>query len=253
MDEVDISVILPVFNEEANLEPLVGEICEALGRRCFEIVAVNDASTDGSTMVLKGLRQRDRRVRVLTLDRRTGQSGAILAGIEAAYGRIVAMLDADGQNDPKDLLAMLELVEVGEADGVVGYRAQRADGWWKRVQSRIANVVRNRITGDPVRDTGCSPRVARREDLAQIPRFDGMHRFFPTLLKIEGYSVVQLPVSHRARHAGQSKYGVRNRAMRAFVDLLAVRWMKQRHMGYEVVAQDMSDQRVAEPSRSSRA
>jgi hypothetical protein len=145
-------------------------------------------------------------------------------------------MDSDLQNDPSDIPALL--TALGDYDAAVGYRAERRDSWLRRISSTIANTVRNRLSGDDIIDTGCSLKAFRRECLAAVKLYTGMHRFLPTLLRIEGYRVVQLPVNHRPRTRGRSKYGVWNRVFRAFVDLLAVRWMRKRHLGYEVVRRD---------------
>jgi glycosyltransferase involved in cell wall biosynthesis len=172
-------------------------------------------------------------VRGLLLKRNRGQTAAFDAGFKAARGRAIVTLDADLQNDPRDIPALL--AELARHDAAVGYRSQREDDWLRRISSRLANAVRNRLSGDDIIDTGCSLKAFRTECLGDIKLFTGMHRFLPTLLRIEGRSVVQVPVNHRPRHAGTSKYGVWNRAFRALADLLAVRWMKKRRLDYEVV------------------
>jgi glycosyltransferase involved in cell wall biosynthesis len=143
-----------------------------------------------------------------------------------ARGTLIATLDADLQNDPADLMGMIKAL--GDADAVVGYRVVRHDSWLRRVSSRIGNGVRNRLSGDGIRDTGCSLKVFRASAITSVPLFEGMHRFLPTLLRFHGFSVIEFPVSHRPRVAGKSKYGVLNRAWVGFKDLLAVRWMRQR-------------------------
>jgi hypothetical protein len=141
--------------------------------------------------------------------------------------------DAELQNDPQDIRRLVEALD--EYDAAVGYRQPRADSWLRRVSSRIANGVRNRLSGDDIIDTGCSLKAFRIECLSSIKLFTGLHRFLPTLLRIEGYRVAQLPVNHRPRTRGRSKYGVWNRIFRSFNDLLVVRWMKKRRLGYEVI------------------
>ncbi|NIM64259.1 MAG: glycosyltransferase, partial [Acidobacteria bacterium] len=146
-----------------------------------------------------------------------------------------ATLDADGQNDPTDLLTLVERLRAEPTlAAVVGYRVRRADTRWKVVQSRIANAVRNRITGDVIRDTGCPLKALRRDVAQRLPRFDGMHRFIPTLIRVQGGTVIEMPVSHRARRAGASKYGMRDRALRGLTDALAVRWYRRRALDYEI-------------------
>ena len=235
----DLSVVAPVFNERENLEPLVRELVETLEPTglTFEILLVDDGSTDGSAERIAELAQRDGgRVRGLHFRQNRGQTAAFDAGFKAARGRFVVTIDSDLQNDPRDIPRLLEAL--AQHDAAVGFRRTRHDDWLRRVSSRIANAIRNRLSGDDIIDTGCSLKAFRRECLSSLKLFTGMHRFLPTLLRIEGYRVTQIPVGHRPRRAGQSKYGVGNRAVRGFVDLLAVRWMKKRRLGYEVVRHD---------------
>jgi glycosyltransferase involved in cell wall biosynthesis len=230
-----VSVVLPIFNEAQNLEPLFEEIAAALHERAHELVAVDDGSTDESLSVLRALRHRFPTVRIVELAMRSGQSAALVAGFEAARGDVVVTLDADGQNDPRDVPALLDaLAQSPSLAAVVGYRVGRHDSRWKRVQSRIANGVRNVITRDRVRDTGCPVKAIRRSALGAIPRFDGMHRFLPTLIRTHGGTVVEVPVSHRPRRWGRSKYGMWDRAMRGLIDALGVRWYRRRALEYTV-------------------
>ncbi|HET6371746.1 MAG TPA: glycosyltransferase family 2 protein [Candidatus Polarisedimenticolia bacterium] len=228
----EISVVVPLYNERDNVSPLACElipVLETLGRS-FEVVFVNDGSTDGSEEPLRALRQADRRVRILTLERNSGQTAALSAGFAAARGETVLTLDADLQNDARDIPRLLGMLE--GCDAVVGWRGSRRDSWLRRISSRIANAVRNALSDDDIIDTGCSLKAYRREALARIKLYTGMHRFIPTLLRMEGYVVRQVEVGHRPRHAGESKYNIRNRILRSFVDLLAVRWMKRRMLRY---------------------
>jgi glycosyltransferase involved in cell wall biosynthesis len=230
-----LSIVLPVFNERDNLAPLLDEIGATLGERPHEIIAVDDGSTDGSMDQL--LRQRRDRpaLRVIALQRRSGQSAALAAGWSAARGDVVVMLDADGQNDPADIPALLRRLdaEPGVA-AAAGYRVRRSDSAWKRAQSRIANALRNWITRDRVQDTGCSLKAVRRDVLASLPRFRGMHRFLPTLIRLQGGRVVEVPVSHRPRRFGHSKYTAGNRAFAALRDAFGVRWLRRRALRYAV-------------------
>jgi glycosyltransferase involved in cell wall biosynthesis len=236
--EPDLSIVVPVYNELENLEPLVSEIRQALRptNMCYEILLVNDGSTDGSTEKIAELADRDGVVRGLHFKHNRGQTAAFDAGFKAARGDRVVTLDADLQNDPSDIPRLLDAL--ADADAAVGYRSRRVDGWMRRLSSRVANRVRNRISGDDVIDTGCSLKAFRRGPLGDLKLFTGLHRFLPTLLRMEGYRVVQIPVRHRARRRGTSKYGVWNRMFRAFADLLAVRWMKKRRLDYEVIRHD---------------
>jgi glycosyltransferase involved in cell wall biosynthesis len=220
-----------VYDEVENLEPLVAEIDSVLagGGLSYEIVLVDDASRDGSAEVIERLARTNPRVRGLHFRANRGQTDA---GFKAARGRLVATIDADLQNDPRDLPALVRRLET--CDAAVGYRRNRADTWLRRLSSRIANAVRNRVSGDDIIDTGCSLKVFRREALASIKLYRGMHRFLPTLVRLEGFRVEQVPVNHRPRMRGTSKYGVLNRVFTALADLLAVRWMKNRRLDYEV-------------------
>lgn len=228
-----VSIVLPVHNERDNLGPLLDELETALAGKAHEIVAVDDGSTDDSLAVLGKLRERHPELRVLALEAHAGQSAATMAGCDAARGEIVVTLDADGQNDPRDIPALLErLRATAGCAAVVGYRAARRDSAWKRLQSRIANAARNRLTGDAVRDTGCALKAVRRDVLQALPRFDGMHRFLPTLIRLQGGLVLEAPVGHRPRRSGRSKYGMWNRALRGLRDALGVRWLRKRRLSY---------------------
>jgi glycosyltransferase involved in cell wall biosynthesis len=231
----ELSIVLPVFQEAENLPILwqeLEETLETLGRSA-EVIFVDDGSTDGSTDVIRGLAKQDPRVRLVRFEANAGLSAAFFAGFQAARGRIVVSLDSDLQSDPRDIATLLDAVH--GVDAAVGWRQVRHDSWLKRVSSRVANGIRDRVTGHRVRDSACSLRVMRRECVAAIPPFSGMHRFVPTLLRTAGYTVVEVPVHHRPRRFGRSKFGVRNRALRAFVDLLAVRWMLNRRLRYQIV------------------
>ncbi len=231
-DDIDTAVctiVLPVYNERENLSPLLGEITHVLRSIEHEIVAVDDCSSDGSLEVLGELAARFTRLRVVHLPVRRGQSAALVAGFDAARGATIVTLDADGQNDPNDIPMLLDrLIESGPGVAVVGVRSKRAVSGWKRLQARVANAVRDIVTGDRVRDTGCALRVARRADLRKLPRFKGMHRFLPTLLRREGVTVIEIPVNDRPRLHGISKYGMWNRVFTGLVDAWGVRWLKSR-------------------------
>lgn len=228
-----ISVVFPVHNERDNLAPLLAEVEAALGHAELEVIAVNDASSDGSLEELMQLREEHHRMRVLSLDRHAGQSAAFAAGMKAARGDLLVLMDADGQNDPRDVPAMLTVLEANrECAAVVGYRVRRADSGWRLLQSRVANAVRNWLTGDRVRDTGCSLKVVRRTAVDDLVWFDGMHRFLPTLIRRAGGQVVEAPVSHRPRLRGRSKYGMWNRGLVALRDALGVRWLRRRRLEF---------------------
>lgn len=225
-DDLELSVIVPAFDEEDNVAVLHGEIARALEGRRWELVFVDDGSRDATPERLRELCERDERVTAVLLRENRGQTTATWIGLLTARAPLICTLDADLQNDPTDIPALLDAL--GRNDAVVGYREKRRDTFVRRASSRIANSIRNRISGDSIRDTGCSLKLFRTEAVRALPFFDGMHRFLPTLLRYHGYLVVEVPVSHRPRVAGVSKYGIRNRAFRAAKDLLAVRWMRDR-------------------------
>ena len=222
-----LSLIVPALDEDQNLEPLYEAIVATFGARLdLEIILVDDGSQDGTARTIRSLAARDARVVGVLLAHNHGQTSALAAGLAVARGELVATLDADLQNDPADLQLLLERLD--GHDAVVGYRARRHDGFVRLASSRIANGVRNWVSGDRIRDTGCSLKVFRAEALRSLPLFEGMHRFLPTLLRYRGYDVIEVAVSHHPRRAGRSKYGIRNRVWRASRDLLAVRWMRAR-------------------------
>ncbi len=229
-----LSVVIPVFDEAENLEPLHRELDAALAKvaRPAEIVFVDDGSADQSPAVLARLAATDPRVRVVTLDRNHGQSAAFDAGFRHARGEVVATLDADLQNDPADLPRLLAGLD--RADVVNGVRAERRDTWVRKLSSRIGNGFRNWATGESVTDVGCSLRVMRAEPLRRVKMFRGMHRFLPTLLRMEGARVIEVPVAHRPRLHGASKYGIANRLFTGLHDVFAVRWMQRRALRYRV-------------------
>jgi len=224
-----LSVVVPVYNEEDNVALLVEEIAAALAGWHFELVLVDDGSSDATVARIP----RHSFVRVLEFTKNTGQSAAMHAGIMAAEGELIGLLDGDLQNDPADLPRLIDLIEQG-ADLACGWRAQRQDTWSKRWQSRIANRVRQHFTRDGVHDTGCSLKVMRRTCRDALLPFNGMHRFIPALISGAGFTVVELPVNHRARRHGVSKYGLANRAFRATHDLVGVMWLRSRQFSYQV-------------------
>jgi len=226
---MDLSIIIPAYNEEENLPVLLGEIHQALEPlgKDYEVLVVDDGSTDRTLEVVRELAADDPRLRILRLTRNSGQSAALDAGFRHARAPVLATLDADLQNDPADLPQMLAKLEEGW-DVVSGIRTQRRDTWVRRVSSKIANGVRNRLTHESVTDVGCTLRVYRKEHTDRIFLFTGLHRFLPTLLRMAGARVTEVPVRHRPRLHGEPKYNIRNRVWKALADLFAVRWMQSR-------------------------
>jgi glycosyltransferase involved in cell wall biosynthesis len=227
-------VVVPVYEERDNLEPLHRELSAALADvpGGVEFVYVDDGSRDGSGERLADLAKRDGRVRVLSFVANSGQSAAFAAGFEVARGEVVATLDADLQNDPADLPRLLAALD--HADVVNGVRVGRQDGFVRKLSSRIGNGFRNWMTQESVTDVGCSLRVMRASYLKRVKLYRGMHRFLPTLLRMEGARVTELPVSHRPRRHGRSKYGIANRLFVGLADVFAVRWMQARKLSWRV-------------------
>ncbi len=236
ISQPDLSVVFPVYNEEENIPILLREIAAAIDGRdwTYEIVAVDDGSTDRSLEVLRASRAAYPTLRVLALEKNSGQTAALDAAWRSARGRMVVSLDADLQNDPADIPAMVKKLEETRSDMVIGVRVNRQDTWSRKMQSRIGNGVRNWITGDQITDTGCSLKLVKREPIDRVRLFTGMHRFLPTLIRYAGYKVVEMPVNHRPRQFGVSKYGAMNRAFRGLADCFAVRWMGTRMLKYDV-------------------
>ena len=231
---VEVSLVVPVYNERESLRILVEEIERALAGRGYEIVAVDDGSSDGSLDELKTLKRDHPELHIVALAANAGQTAAFAAGFRVARGRVVVTLDADLQNDPADIPALVAELARSGATAVAGYRVDRRDSGWKRLQSRIANGVRNRLNRETIRDTGCSLKAFRADALRELALFNGMHRFLPTLIRMQGGSVREVPVRHRPRRYGKTKYGMWNRVFRGLADALAVRWMQRRALRYRV-------------------
>jgi dolichol-phosphate mannosyltransferase len=232
--EVEISVVVPVFNEEENLPVLIPQIVEVLRplEKTYEMIFVDDGSSDRSRQLLKEMVSQYPQIRILGFKKNCGETAAGAAGLKEARGEIVITIDADLQNDPQDIPRMLEYLK--DYDMVTGWRQKREDSWVKRITSKIANRIRNRLSGEEIRDSGCTFRAYKRECLQNLKLYKGMHRFMPTLVKMEGFRVIEIPIAHHPRKFGVSKYTTWNRMWRAFVDLLAVKWMKNRHIHYEI-------------------
>jgi dolichol-phosphate mannosyltransferase len=224
-----VSIIIPVFNEEGNVSKLQTELEGILKDISYEIVFVDDGSQDRTVERIR----RGAQVRVLEFVKNSGQSAAIYAGLANAEGNLLVLMDGDLQNDPQDIPRLLAEIERG-FDLVCGYRVNRKDNWLKRAQSVIANSVRSRFTKDGVRDTGCTLKAMRRECREALIPFYGMHRFIPALIKGQGYKITEIPVNHRRRESGVSKYNFGNRALRATIDMLGVRWLLARQLRIRV-------------------
>jgi glycosyltransferase involved in cell wall biosynthesis len=225
----ELSVVVPLYNEEENLPILQEELRIALNGLDYEIVFVDDGSVDGTADRIAAAPN----VRLIRFAQNAGQSAAIHAGLTAARGATVVVIDGDLQNDPADIPKLLREISNG-ADLVCGYRLKRRDTVVKRLTSRIANSVRSRYTKDGVRDTGCTLKAMRRECVSTLVPFKGMHRFIPALVKAAGYRLIEVPVNHRPRRFGQSKYGLGNRALRATIDMFGVRWLLSRRLNYKI-------------------
>jgi len=244
---IDLSVVIPVYNEEDSLPllwPELRSVLEAEGL-VFEIVFVDDGSRDRSGEIIRSLRESDPRVRLVRLKANAGETAATDAGFHTARGRWVVTMDADLQNDPRDIPGLLRHLE--KWDAVTGWRVNRGggDSLVRRLSSRVANGVRNWLSDEVIQDSGCTFRAFRLDCLRGLVLYRGFHRFIPTLLKMRGYRVLEVPVRHRPRRFGQSKYGVLNRVFVATADLLVVRWMKSRTLHYEV-AEDLGGDLVRE-------
>lgn len=238
MTAPEVSIVVPLFDEAENLPTLLEELLATLSPLVpsLEVIFVDDGSRDDSLGVLRRLAAGDDRVRILHLARNCGQFAAFDAGFRAARAPVLVTLDADLQNDPADIPRLLE--ELDDCDVVCGVRVERHEGWVRRASSRIANTVRNRLTRESITDVGCSLRAIRSEFGRDLPPFKGMHRFLPTLLRLQGARVKELPVRHRPRLHGRSKYGIHNRLWAGLADLFAVRWMQRRWIDRRLVSEE---------------
>lgn len=234
MGDIYYSVVIPVYNERESLVPLaagIRETLEPLGKG-FEIIFVDDGSQDGSQEILRALHEEDPRITYLRLDQNYGQSTALWAGLKEAAGQIIITMDGDLQNDPHDIPLLIGRLD--QCDAATGWRYKRRDPWLKRISTKVANSVRDVVTMEQVRDTACGFKAFKRECLFAIVPFDGMHRFIPTLLRMKGFRVCEVPIPHHPRKHGKSKYNIRNRLLRGLVDMWGVRWLKKRRISYEV-------------------
>lgn len=234
---IQYSVVIPLKNEESNIIDLIQElepVMEGLGKP-WELICVDDGSTDNTKSILRDIAQQKPYVKLIIFDKNYGQSSAFQAGFKASQGQHVITLDGDGQNDPADIPKLVAFSH--QYDLVCGIRAKRQDTWFKRLVSKSANKVRNWLCGYDIKDSGCSLKVYRKACLEQIKLYQGLHRHFPVLFIIEGFSIHQEVVNHRPRLRGISKYNLFNRSFNTISDLLAVYWMKKRHLHYKIIEQ----------------
>lgn len=233
-EEIEISVVVPVFNEEENLPLLIPKLAEVLKglRQPYEMIFVDDGSSDGSRRMLKEFASQYPSLRIIRFKKNRGLSTALYAGMKEVRGNTIITLDSDLQNDPADIPKLMKYLD--DYDMATGWRQKREDPWVKKISSKIANAIRNRLTGEDIKDSACTLRVFKKKCLKDIKAFNGMHRFLSTLARMEGYRIIEVPISHHPRRYGKSKYNIRNRMWRSFIDLLAVRWMKERRIQYEI-------------------
>lgn len=231
---LDLTILIPVYDEEDNLEPLVEELVPVLEGldKTYEILFVDDGSTDATYRRLRDLQSRRPQIRLVKLATHCGKTTALVAGWDRARGKIIVTMDGDFQNDPQDIRKLLE--QIPPYDLAIGYRVRRHDTWFRRIQSLIANRVRSWVIHDGIHDSGCGFQAFRREALSGQKFFRGLHRFLPALFLIEGYKVTQVSVNHRPRLHGRGKFNMRNRVIRAFDDMMAVRWIRTHRIRYKV-------------------
>jgi glycosyltransferase involved in cell wall biosynthesis len=196
------------------------------------MIFVDDGSSDESRRILKEMASEHASLRILRFKENRGLSTALVAGMREARGEIIVTLDSDLQNDPADIPRLLEYLD--RYDMATGWRQKREDKWLKKISSKIGNLVRNWVSGENIQDSACTLRAFKKECIQEIPVFNGMHRFLSTLVKMRGFGIIEVPVAHHPRRFGKSKYNIRNRMVRSFIDLLAVRWMKRRTIHYEI-------------------
>ncbi|MBO7745046.1 glycosyltransferase family 2 protein [Paenibacillus sp. MWE-103] len=234
---VKLSIVAPIYNEEENILLLHEAITNAVRHKIesYEIVLVNDGSKDRSASILNELAERDPAVKVIHFVKNCGQTAAIYAGMKGASGELIALIDADLQTDPRDIFKLMPYIP--KMDFVNGKRVRRKDTLVKKVSSRIGNGVRNWLTGDTIYDTGCPMKLMKREVAESYYLYEGMHRFLPTLAKINGFQVIEIAVSHQERQHGVSKYGVLNRAFVGLMDAIVIGWLRKRVIRYQIRGQ----------------
>lgn len=231
---MEISVVIPVFNEKENISPMVNRIEEVFCNnfKSYEIIFVNDGSYDGTYEKLEKIKKINSHVKAFHFTENNGQSAAIDAGFKKSIGDLVLMMDGDMQTDPEDVLELIKYIP--KYDMINGKRTTREDGFKRKLASKIGNSFRNFITGDNIQDTGCPLKLFKKKVVESYVLFDGMHRFLPTLAKYRGFKVLEIPVRHYDRVYGESKYKVFGRGVKAFKDVFAVRWMKNRLLRYQI-------------------
>ena len=249
MENHSISAVIPVYNEAENVGLLIEKLQAALGGWPAEVefLFVDDGSTDATLQLLKTAQQGEPRIRIAHFRRNLGQTAAMAAGCRLARGEAVVTIDGDLQNDPEDIPRLASMLR--DWDVVCGIRVGRRDTAWKKISSRIANGFRNYFTDDDIVDTGCTLKAFRRKCFQRLELYQGMHRFLPTLMKMRGFRVTQVPVSHHARHAGKTKYDTWRRLKKGLGDVWAVRWMKRNWIAYEDVLEVMEVPEKAESAR----
>jgi glycosyltransferase involved in cell wall biosynthesis len=232
---IKYSVVIPLKNEEENIKELIQELEPVMAslQGPWELICIDDGSTDNTLSILNALAKKKAYLKIVAFTKNYGQSSAFDAGFKKATGEWVITLDGDRQNDPADIPAMIQAM--GDCDMICGIRIKRRDTFVKKITSKLANFVRRRVCEDGVQDTGCSLKIYRTQSLRKIKMYQGMHRFLPALFKIEGFKIKEMPVNHRERTKGTTKYNFFNRSFNTIADLLAVRWMKKRRLNYEIV------------------
>lgn len=231
---IELSIIVPIYNEEENIQLLYKTIISSMNGQIenFELIMINDGSNDSSFQLLEQLVHTDNRVHSIHFDKNYGQTSAIWAGMKIANGQYIALMDADLQTNPDDILELLPYLS--EYDFINGNRVNRQDTLIKKISSKIGNTIRNLITHDNIQDTGCPMKLFKHEIIHSLFLIEGMHRFLPTLAKINGYSVIEIPVSHKEREFGNSKYGIMNRVFVGLIDAFVVSWIKKRQIKYKI-------------------
>jgi glycosyltransferase involved in cell wall biosynthesis len=235
-NKIEVSIIVPLKNEAENIEPLAAEISQSMDHNPWnwECLWIDDGSTDNTLSILKKISGDDSRHRFMSFEKNSGQSAAFYAGFREAKGTVIATIDGDGQNDPADLPSLVNMIYSGKADMVNGYRLHRQDSLIRKLSSKIANGFRNLTTGKTVKDVGCSTRVFKRECIVYLPKFSGLHRFIPTLVEMEGFELAEVPVNHRPRLHGKTKYNITNRLWVGLFDSFGVFWLKKRAFHFTV-------------------